>query len=327
MVGGGTFAPQASGDGVTGVGLRERQLAQIVRDFIEVCIGAGRIGEALERGTLDFEQVERLIGDAEHHVLYRLKESCHSLFRLETSQPPEDVQAEQLFDLGVGALFHEAMKFREGVYLTLHYGPRLERIMAEGRAGGPAAKTFAKVIDAGIKRTRESSRESVELVRETCEQLQLVLRQRGGSGEVARSLVEHPRRTEAVFDMPLDELLGVVYGDAERGYSLAVEDLLLSGHFEQAGEVLGRSEVRDWPASRPLASFAAGMAAYYDGDSAEAVKHLGAWIDDGAPGPVERTRQVRGVLRAIARRPRSEAPRTAWTADALVARLKPTPRA
>ena len=304
------------------VGLQERQLAQIVRDLMEVCVGAARVGEALERGTLEFEQVERLIGDSEHNVLYRLKEACHSLFRAEASPPPGEVQAEELFDLGVGALFHEAMKFREGVYLTLQYGPRLERMIEEGRAGGPAAKTFAKVIDAGIKRTRESARESVELVEETRDQLLLVLRQRGDSGAVARSLVERPRRTEWVFGQPLGRLLADIYGDAERGFSLAIEDLIDSGHFEQAGEVLGRDEVRQWPACRELAPYAAGMAAYYAGKSSEAVEQLALWIEAGAPGPDARVLQVRRVLRTIGRRPRAEAPRVGWTADALVEKLK-----
>ena len=56
------------------------------------------------------------MGDGEDSVLFRLKERCHALFR-GGEQPSEVVmRREALFDLAVGSLFHEAMKFRENLY-------------------------------------------------------------------------------------------------------------------------------------------------------------------------------------------------------------------
>jgi len=205
--------------------LRERRLAQIVRDFMEAFALSQEIGRELRAGRLTFGSVARLVGDAEDSALFRLKEECHALFRLDDARPRTEVQAEELFDLAVGALFHESMKFREGFYLTDSYGPRLQRMMAEGSAAGPLAEAFWRVFEAGSRRMLESEAEAEELFRETRDQLLIVLRHLAASGAVARSLVEDPARSEQVFAMPLMQLLADIYGSAARGYQLAVDAL------------------------------------------------------------------------------------------------------
>ena len=179
--------------------LRERRLAQIVRDFMEGYVLSQEVGRDLRAGRLAFGTVTRLVGDAEDSALYRLKEECHALFRLDDARPRTEVQAEELFDLAVGALFHETMKFREGFYLTDTYGPRLQRMMAEGSASGPLADAFWRVFEGGSRRMLESEAEAEQLFRETRDQLLIVLRQLAASGAVARSLVEDTARSELVL--------------------------------------------------------------------------------------------------------------------------------
>ena len=224
--------------------LRERRLAQIVRDFMEAFVLARTLGEDLRAGRLSFQTVTRLVGDAEDSALYRLKEECHALFRLDVSRPRTEVQAEELFDLAVGALFHETMKFREGFYLTDRYGPRLQRMMAEGSAAGPLAEAFWRVVDSGRRRMLESEAEAEVLFRETRDQLLIVLRQLAVSGAVARSLVEDPARAEQVFDLPLGVLLADIHGSAARGYQLAVDSLIENGHYAEAAAVLEHPDAR-----------------------------------------------------------------------------------
>ena len=69
------------------------------------------------------------------------------------------------------------MKFREGFYLTDTYGPRLQRMMAEGSASGPLADAFWRVFEGGSRRMLESEAEAEQLFRETRDQLLIVLRQ------------------------------------------------------------------------------------------------------------------------------------------------------
>ncbi len=280
--------------------MRERRLAQIVRDFMEAFVLAGEIGEGLRNGSLDFMSVQRLVGDAEDNVLFRLKEECHALFRLNDARPRMEVQAEELFDLAVGALFHETMKFREGYYLTTSYGPRLQRMMAEGWASGPLAEAFEQVFEAGRRRMIESEAEAAELFRETRDQLLIVLHQIPPTGAVARGLVEDPGRAEAVFSKPLHELLTEVYGSAETGYRLAVESLLTNGHFAQARQVLARSDVGQIEAYPLVDQYALGMEAYYSGDNYDAVECLARWINDGARGPESWSARAHELLSALA---------------------------
>jgi hypothetical protein len=299
------------------VELRERRLAQIVRDFIDAYVLAGEIARGLGDGTLEFARVERLVGNAEDSVLFRLKEDCHALFRSDQDRPAGELAAEELFDLAAGALFHEAMKFREGFYVTRSYGPRLERMRQAGTASRPLLEAFGSVLDSGRRRVDESVVELESLLRETREQLLIVLRQMGASGAVARALVEDRARSEQVFGVALDELLAYVYGDTERAYERAIGDLLDNGHFEEAGALLARAELRELPACRAAQPYAAGMASYYGGRFADAVAQLERWRCDGSP----RARHAARVLTALAADVELSEPELAERALAIAGRL------
>src|SRR5262249_5683513 len=160
-----------------------------------------------------------------------LKEETHALFRFDESSSEEELHAEELFDLAVGALFHEAMKFREGFYLTTAYGPRLEAMLRSG--AGPLADSFRKVFEGGSQRMRASAEEARALFDETRDQLLIVLQHLPRSRPVARSLVENAERTAQVFETSVDELLSAIYGSASEGYRLAASGLIESGHFEE----------------------------------------------------------------------------------------------
>ncbi len=195
-----------------------------------------------------------------------------------------ELQAEELFELAVGALFHEGMKFRESYYLTTAYGPRLERMMTEGSASGPLAEAFRRVFAAGRRRMLESENEVSELFRETRDQLLILLQQMPPTGAVARSLVEDVERTEAVFGMSLTDLLSQVYGSSHDGFKLAVQSLLVNGHFAEAAALLRRDELQGGDFWQAAESFALGMARYYAGDPQAALVLLERWVSEGARG-------------------------------------------
>ena len=281
--------------------IRERRLAQIVRDFMEAFVLARKLGQDLRSGQLAFDTVARLVGDAEDSALYRLKEECHALFRLDVARSRTEVQAEELFDLAVGPLFHETMKFREGFYLTDSYGPRLQRMMAEGSAAGPLAEAFWRVFEAGSRRMLESEAEAEELFRETRDQLLIVLRQLATSGSVARSLVEDPARAEQVFEMPLARLLADIYGSAGRGYRLAVDSLIENGHYAEAAAILEHPDAPNGEeVSAGAIEFSRGMASYYAGDSLAAVESLARWHASARGAPALWRQSAARVLVALA---------------------------
>jgi hypothetical protein len=259
---------------------RERRVAQIVRDFMDAYALSAEIGLRLQNGTLDFQSVERLVGDSEESALFRLKEECHALFRFDKTSSQEELHAEELFDLAVGALFHEAMKFREGYYLTTTYRTHLERMVRAGSATGALAETFLRVFEAGQQRMMESASESVELFAETREQLLIMLQQMPQSTAIARILLADPERSARVFGVDLDTLLEQIYGSSVRGHHLATRGLLHSGHFASAVQVLDRLPETDAfrDAMLPLAR---GLERLYAEDTEAALEELEEWLTRG----------------------------------------------
>jgi hypothetical protein len=296
---------------------RERRVAQIVRDFMDAYALSAEIGLRLQSGTLDFETIERLVGDSEESALYRLKEECHALFRFDKTSSQEELLAEELFDLAVGALFHEAMKFREGYYLTTTYRPHLERMMEAGSASGPLAEIFLRVFEAGQQRMMESASESVELFAETREQLVIMLQQMPESASIARILLSEPDRTRQVFGVDIEALFTQIYGSAVRGRQLAVRGLLQSGHFASALEVLGRIPAQD-PMRQSIEPLARGLERLYADDGSAALDALEEWIERGI---LHEGVWVRGAIRALELITQSEDARWIKRAEGLLARL------
>jgi hypothetical protein len=286
------------------VELRDRRVAQIVRDFMQAYALSLEVGERLRDGALEFEAVDRLVSEQGESALHRLKEECHALFRRNGPQSPSELQAEELFDLALGALFHEGMKFREGYYLTTAYGPRFERMMHEGSASGMLGDSFRRLFEAGRRRMLESQAAMAEMFRETRDQLLILLRRLTQSGAVARSLVEDPQLTELVFGCDVPALLEQVYGSSLDGYRLAVSHLVRNGHYEETLKLLDRTDMRRIHYCRVAGEFSQGMASYYAGDPAAALESLERWIKGGAVGGVEEDGawrdRARSVLEAVA---------------------------
>jgi hypothetical protein len=279
----------------------ERRVAQIVRDFTEAVWLAAEVRRKAESGDLDFAAVHRLVGDSEDSALFRLKEECHALFRFALDRPESELQAEELFDLAVGALFHEAMKFREGYYLTRTYGSRLERMVEAGTASPELADSFRRVFQSGRQRMRESQVELSQLFEETRDQLLHLLREFPRSGFVARSVLERPERTEGVLGLALDEVLTKVYGAPAVAYRLAVESLVEGGHYGDALDLLSRDDAKRAAAACGHAkSFAAGMDGFVKGDVGRAIGELERWIEAGMNGPASWRAAAVGALEALA---------------------------
>ena len=121
-------------------------LVDILRAFLLADQSMRRIFARYREGVLTFDEVQRLVGDDERSVLFRLKERSHALFRGGDHAPGIATQREALFDLAVGSLFHEAMKFRENLYQRTVYGPKVRALRSQ--SGPDAAGIFDSRHDA-----------------------------------------------------------------------------------------------------------------------------------------------------------------------------------
>jgi hypothetical protein len=259
----------------------------VVRDFLIAHRELRRLFALFRAGTLRFEDLDPVFVDDERSVLFRLKERCHALFRPRGGRARGAPHREVLFDLAVGSLFHEVMKFRENFYQREVYGPQVRALRAEAHDGADALfHEFEKIMAAVAARLGEGLEEALALLSQTRLQLALLLEQHAGDGLVMRCLIEQRELVEEVFGESLDALLSRLQrGDPSRAFALAGVSYLESGHYAEAERAFREAERRGGPAAEleRQAAYARGMRAYLAGSYAESVVQLACWAREATP--------------------------------------------
>ena len=207
-------------------------LVEIVRTFLAAHRTMKRLFARYRSDELRFAQLQELIGDDESSVLFRLKERCHALFRPRDAESAMAMRREALFDLAVGSLFHEAMKFRENFYQREIYGPRVRALRSESAEESDALfREFEKILETVSERLAEGLQETEILIEQTGDQLRVLLAEQPKNGFVVRYLIENRELVEEVFAIPLDALLTEIAGAAAAGFELAGRSYLDSGFY------------------------------------------------------------------------------------------------
>jgi hypothetical protein len=267
-------------------------LVEIVREFLLAHGLLRSVSERYRAGRLAFEEVGELVGDDERSVLFRLKERCHALFRGERGEG--EIGPTALFDLAVGSLFHEAMKFRENFYQRSSYGPKvraLRRAVVRDESG--LLTEFEKLIEAAGVRIDESLQELDTLLGQTTAQFRILLAAHRDEGALARVVTSRSGELAEVFGTKPEALLAELYGDAAAAWSRAGRSFLASGFFSEAAAALRESARlgRGAPEDARLLQFAEGMAAYLEGRYADTVARLAGWFA-AAPAPLSASEQA-----------------------------------
>lgn len=254
-------------------------LVDIARDFLDAHQALRRVARRHRAGELRLEEVLELVGDDEESVLFRLKERCHRVFR---SDENGEIGPGALFDLAVGSLFHEAMKFRENVYTCDVYGPRIRALgQAQLEDTSGLLREFEKIIEDSALRLEESLFEAETLLRQTVGQFRVLLRAHYKNAFVTRYLIENRQQVEDVLGDPLEVLLDQVHGDAALGFARAGRSYLESGFFAAGRSALSEAASLGHPAERitGLDAYAEGMQAYLEGRYRESIAALSRWVE------------------------------------------------
>jgi hypothetical protein len=260
-------------------------LVDIAREFLAAHALMRRLFARHREGRLRFQELEGLVGDDESSVLFRLKERCHASFRAGGGGLP--MHREALFDLAVGSLFHEAMKFRENFYQREVYGPRVEALRSQaGHQEAALFDEFARIQESVSARLAEGLAETETLLARTAEQLFSLFVAHREDPLVARFLVENPGVVQETLGRPLAEVLAAIYGDTATGYELAGRSLLASGYYPEAIAALRAAAALRSDAGEigRLVAYARGMQAYLARDYGESVERLSEWADTPDPG-------------------------------------------
>ncbi|MDG2049959.1 MAG: hypothetical protein P8M78_07335 [Myxococcota bacterium] len=302
-------------------------LVNIIRDFLTVHDRANRLFGRRGQGELRFDEVRSWVGEDSRSALFRLKETCHAIFRPSEDEDSLDMKGGALLDLAVGSLFHEAMKLRENLYQQERYGPRVRAFQGSADADTRELLTeFEKNLSLSAQRLEESVAEVQVLLEQTGKQLRRVMVESAANGITARSLCENQSAVEAVYPEGLDNLLGSIFGDAATGYFSAAISYLESAYYAEALGPLeearhrapGRGDIQG------VAAYAQGMLAFFSRDYGSSVKFLAQWIEaeEGGGRPEWIRQALAGTLHIERLQPDEEAPKVIKTAAALSAQLK-----
>ncbi|MCP3984373.1 MAG: hypothetical protein GY723_08285 [bacterium] len=262
-------------------------LVDIARDFLFAHQALRHVAARHRAGDLRFEDVIELVGDDEESVLFRLKERCHRVFR--ASDTDAEIGPGALFDLAIGSLFHETMKFRENVYTRDIYGPRVLALRNAGVVDeGGLLPEFEKIVSDSNAQLEESLLEAETLLRQTTGQFRVLLVANASNAYLTRFLIAQADDVDGVMGKPLEAVLADIHGSAAVGYAQAAESYLSSGFFEAGIGALEAASRLGYPAAEisRLEAYAHGMQAFLEGRFRDAIASLGVWLDAG-PGEKE----------------------------------------
>jgi hypothetical protein len=267
----------------SGMASAPASLVDILREFLTAHEQLDQLAEKYKRDELVFSNLQEFVGDSDNSVLFRLKEKCHSLFRPEAGGSKVARPREALFDLAIGSLFHEAMKFREDFYQREVYGPRVRSLRAEANG---LFHEFERILSAVSARLEKGLAETQSLMAQSWDQLRVLLSEQGEEGFVTRFLIERSETLDQLGPPGLEELLAALHGDAASGYVIAGKSYLASGHYESAHRVLAKALERggDRDQVSQLSAYARGMSAYLAGDYPESLVGLNEWAESGSAG-------------------------------------------
>ncbi len=269
-------------------------LVDIARDFLEAHQALRALAARHRSGELHFDEVLALVGDDEESVLFRLKERCHRVFRAQAG-PAEEIGPGALFDLAVGSLFHEAMKFRENVYTRDVYGPRVQALRdADVPDEAGLLRESQKIIEDSGMRLEESLMEAEILLKQTVGQFRVLLRMNASNAFVTRFLIEHRGLVQQVLGEGISAVLDAIHGDASKGFAAASQSYLSSGFYQPAREAIREAEELGYPKAScdRIAAYADGMNAYLEGRYSEFLEGLQAWSETPFQEGEERLRRL-----------------------------------
>ncbi|HON85480.1 MAG TPA: hypothetical protein PK864_05565 [Syntrophorhabdaceae bacterium] len=190
----------------------EKSKIDLIRESICVYKKCMECKTLFRRGELCFSYIEDFVDDRGRSCLYKLKEMCHTLYR----RSDEATYKEKLYDMTVGYIFHEAMKFRENLYQIEYYRPNYIREMAE------FTDTEKKILQEinlltkkAEKRLNEGIKEIKKLLRELVSQLKDLIKLYKDSYLMPRFILENQKD------------LITIYG--KKGYSRLLNELYKDG--------------------------------------------------------------------------------------------------
>ncbi len=222
---------------------RDLFLRNIVRDFLRSHEMFARMSVELEKGRFKYKDLRHWVGsENEKGLMWRLKDLCHLMWG--ESDPDSDPH-HFFLDWMIGAIFHEAMKMKENVYLVTKYRPnyfiskkRLEGKMSQGGFGhgdshDKCDKFFSHIVDD----IRRGAKQIGCMFNEAASRLARVIEEERDNPLMVRFVLENQPGLDRALESVggAQELLERLFPDGlDKAYCIAGEGYLEGGWYAEA---------------------------------------------------------------------------------------------
>lgn len=257
---------------------RDRKIVEIVKLFLRSVVLYRQLYNDYQKGTFRFEEIQKLVDDKGQSLLFNLKKICHSLFRENNSSSSK----EQLFDLAVSSIFHEAMIIRENCYQVEAYSPKAKSLERDTQKG-PHEKKFLKELDRTLERARKrltvELKETNALLGETLEQLKDLIAGYPENGLLMRFLLENEALVREILGPEgLEDIFSTIYKEGKlTALQVAAKDYYNSGYYQQAADTIKKAlAITADNETRFLYFFYAGLRDYYENNYPVALENFQA---------------------------------------------------
>lgn len=220
--------------------MKDTNLLELIRELLISELAFQEIFKKYRNGKLQFSDISSWVDDRGHSLLFHLKEQSHRIFRKQGEKAFH--YEEELLDLVIGSIFHEAMKLRENVYQLEMYRPRYVQYKLQ-RKKRDYEKNYLQQFERIITRAEQGvllgMAETHSLFHDAMEQLIDLFKKYSKNPYWVRFLVDHhpllkktygPKRTKKIFQMMFENGISEAYALTGLSY-LESEHYDLSSHY------------------------------------------------------------------------------------------------
>ena len=225
---------------MTTMARRDTSLCELLIDFYMVTSAFEKeYARFKEKGEFAFPVMDAMEVD-----LFHLKNATHGIFREDTHDHEGGVNAEDLFDLVIGSIFHEALHLKEYIYTLVTYESRyrLFEKQAGSRKLAEHERDFLRYGKEIVREARENmpvkADEVRDLFRDATRQMEVILAQHRGNERVIRVLYVERELLELIYgENGLARVYEMIFpGGALEGYARAGSSFHKSGFYNEAAE-------------------------------------------------------------------------------------------
>ena len=209
---------------------RLSKICEVVIDFYRI---RGKFEKEFryyrKEGKFRFETIDALESE-----LYHLKSKTHDAFRYDPDSKSKILESEDLFDLIVGSIFHEALHLKEYVYTLQSYAPRYVSFAARKKD-----RQVENHQNNFLKYSREIVREAMESLPKKVAEVKNLFED--ALSLVVRILKKHRASKRIIRILYLErELMNSVYGEngLEYIYKVMYKDGPMEGYFHVGASFL-----------------------------------------------------------------------------------------